>query len=118
MVDAFRARNMHVGLYHSLIDWHHPDYILDPHIGPYRDHPDREKLNVGRKQALRALGGALRLQAIGLGLEEAELCRGQLGAVQRGEHLPAAHLPPHDSLHVGEAAGDGRADARQRAQGQ
>jgi alpha-L-fucosidase len=51
MVAAFRERNMRVGLYHSLIDWHHPQYILDPHIGPYRDHPDREKLNRGRKQA-------------------------------------------------------------------
>jgi len=51
MVDAFRERNVRVGLYHSLIDWHHPDYVLDPHIGPYRDHPDREKLNVGRQQA-------------------------------------------------------------------
>jgi alpha-L-fucosidase len=51
MVDAFRGRGLHAGLYHSLIDWHHPDYILDPHIGPYRDHPDREKLNVGRKQS-------------------------------------------------------------------
>src|SRR5689334_18139410 len=28
MVEAFRARNMRVGFYHSLIDWHHPQYIL------------------------------------------------------------------------------------------
>ena len=30
IIDAFRDRNMHVGLYHSLIDWHHPHYVLDP----------------------------------------------------------------------------------------
>jgi alpha-L-fucosidase len=50
MVDAFRARDLRVGFYHSLIDWHHPDYVLDPYIGPYRDHPDREKMNRGRDQ--------------------------------------------------------------------
>ncbi len=50
MVQAFREENMRVGLYHSLIDWHHPNYVLDPHIGPYRDHKDREALNKGRDQ--------------------------------------------------------------------
>jgi alpha-L-fucosidase len=50
MVNAFREQNIRAGLYYSLIDWHHPQFILDPHIGPYRDHPDREKLNVGRDQ--------------------------------------------------------------------
>jgi alpha-L-fucosidase len=62
MVDAFRARKMKVGLYHSLIDWHHPHFVLDPHIGPYRAHPDREKLNAGRDQAkyARYLHGQVR----------------------------------------------------------
>ena len=41
MVDAFREQNMRVGFYHSLIDWHHKDYLVDPHIGPYRLSPDR-----------------------------------------------------------------------------
>jgi alpha-L-fucosidase len=50
MVEAFRNRDLRVGLYHSLIDWHHPDYILDPHIGPYRNAPNREELNKGRQQ--------------------------------------------------------------------
>ncbi len=48
MVEAFRSQNMRVGFYYSLIDWHHPHYILDRHIGPYRNHPDREKMNQGR----------------------------------------------------------------------
>ncbi|HWP40144.1 MAG TPA: alpha-L-fucosidase [Tepidisphaeraceae bacterium] len=50
MVNAFRSRGLRTGLYYSLIDWHHPHFVLDPHIGPYRDHPDREKLNRGRDQ--------------------------------------------------------------------
>ena len=29
MVDAFRAKNMRVGFYHSLLDWHHPHYTTD-----------------------------------------------------------------------------------------
>jgi alpha-L-fucosidase len=36
MVDAFRAQNMRVGFYHSLLDWHHPDYTVDQHH-PMRD---------------------------------------------------------------------------------
>jgi len=51
MIDAFRARNLKVGLYHSLLDWHHPHYVIDPHIGPLSGHPDRAKLNEGREQA-------------------------------------------------------------------
>jgi len=54
MVEAFRERNLRVGFYHSLIDWHHPQYVLDPHIGPYREHADREKMNKGRDQATYA----------------------------------------------------------------
>ena len=50
MVDAYRAQNMRVGFYHSLIDWHHPDYIVDPHIGPYRNAKNRDELNAGRDQ--------------------------------------------------------------------
>ncbi len=35
---AFRAEGLEVGLYYSLIDWHHPDY---PHFGD-RHHPQRD----------------------------------------------------------------------------
>lgn len=31
MVEAFRARNMKVGFYHSLLDWHHDHYTVDRH---------------------------------------------------------------------------------------
>ncbi|MGV9777899.1 alpha-L-fucosidase [Streptosporangium sp. NPDC003464] len=37
-LDAFRARGIKVGLYYSLLDWHHPDY---PHYGDFI-HPERD----------------------------------------------------------------------------
>lgn len=37
-LDAFRAEGLKVGLYYSLLDWHHPDY---PHYGD-RNHPERD----------------------------------------------------------------------------
>jgi alpha-L-fucosidase len=49
MVEAFREQNMRVGFYHSVIDWHHPHYVVDPHIGPHRL-KDRDALNQGRDQ--------------------------------------------------------------------
>ncbi len=47
VVDAFRAEGIRIGLYYSLLDWHHPDFIID-RIGPYRDSPDKAKMNKGR----------------------------------------------------------------------
>jgi len=49
MLEAFRARGLKVGFYHSLIDWHHPDFLVD-NVHPQRNHPDRKKLNEGRDQ--------------------------------------------------------------------
>ena len=49
MVEAFRERGLKVGLYHSLLDWHHPDFAIDD-LHPLRNRPDREKLNAGRDQ--------------------------------------------------------------------
>lgn len=37
-IDAFRAEGIRVGLYYSIIDWHHPDF---PHYGD-RQHPERD----------------------------------------------------------------------------
>jgi alpha-L-fucosidase len=50
MVDAFRARDLRVGLYHSIIDWHHPHYVIDNRSGPYREAPNLDELNRGRDQ--------------------------------------------------------------------
>ncbi len=36
MLDAFRSRGLKVGMYHSLIDWHHPDFPIDG-LHPMRD---------------------------------------------------------------------------------
>ncbi len=36
MVDAFRAQQFKVGFYHSVIDWHHPEYPIDG-LHPRRD---------------------------------------------------------------------------------
>ncbi len=48
-VEAFRDEGLGVGFYYSLLDWHHPDYIID------RNHPqsassddEYDKLNKGR----------------------------------------------------------------------
>jgi alpha-L-fucosidase len=52
MVDAFRARNMRVGFYHSLLDWHHNQYIIDTVHHPLRNKKELiAKLNKGCNQA-------------------------------------------------------------------
>ncbi len=62
MVKAFREQDMRVGFYHSLIDWHHPQYRIDSINGPYRNRPDRAQMNKGRDQAkyARYLHGQVR----------------------------------------------------------
>ena len=45
-VDAFRAEGLKVGLYFSLIDWHHPDFTVDSNH-PLRKQ-DRATVNAGR----------------------------------------------------------------------
>ena len=49
MVSAFRHQNMKVGFYHSLLDWHHPDYTLDIH------HPMRDDAAYAAEDANRKL---------------------------------------------------------------
>ncbi len=46
-VEAFRAEGLRVGLYYSLLDWHHPDYTVDWYH-PRRRDPRGESLNEGR----------------------------------------------------------------------
>lgn len=50
MVEAFRERDMKVGFYHSLIDWHHPEYVIDNKNHSLRSHPERDQLNARRDQ--------------------------------------------------------------------
>jgi alpha-L-fucosidase len=49
-VDAFRAEGIKIGFYHSLLDWHHPDFIIDGYH-PLRDEPDVAELNATRDMA-------------------------------------------------------------------
>lgn len=46
-VDAFRKAGLRVGFYYSLIDWHHPDFVIDS-LHPRRDDENVEELNRGR----------------------------------------------------------------------
>ncbi|MBI3987567.1 MAG: alpha-L-fucosidase [Lentisphaerae bacterium] len=48
MVDAFRGKGLKAGFYHSLIDWHHPEFPIDD-MHSMRGHADREKLNRPRR---------------------------------------------------------------------
>ncbi|WP_219334506.1 alpha-L-fucosidase [Boudabousia liubingyangii] len=43
-VEALRAEGLKVGFYYSLLDWHHPDFIID-HNHPRRDDPDARQQN-------------------------------------------------------------------------
>lgn len=47
MVDAFRNEGLRVGFYHSLIDWHHPDFPLD------WTHPLRDDEEARQREARR-----------------------------------------------------------------
>jgi len=49
-VEALRAEGLKVGFYHSLIDWHHPDFTIDG-VHPQRNATDVESLNSGRDMA-------------------------------------------------------------------
>lgn len=46
-VDAFRAQGIRIGFYYSLIDWHHPDFVID-FYHPLREHPQAEEMNKTR----------------------------------------------------------------------
>ena len=50
MVDAFRGEGLRVGFYHSLLDWHHPDFPVDGYH-PQRDDEEFKAKNFGRDMA-------------------------------------------------------------------
>ncbi len=47
LVEAFRAEGLRVGFYHSLIDWHHPDFPVDG-LHPRRDDEEFKAGAAGR----------------------------------------------------------------------
>ena len=50
MVEAFNAEGLRTGFYHSLIDWTHPEYVIDNRNHPQRQNPERAALNQKRNQ--------------------------------------------------------------------
>src|SRR5207253_475205 len=46
-VEAVRAEGLKVGFYHSLLDWHHPDFAIDDF------HPLRRRSEVPAMNAMR-----------------------------------------------------------------
>ncbi|HEX7121007.1 MAG TPA: alpha-L-fucosidase, partial [Gemmatimonadaceae bacterium] len=59
MIEAFRSRGLRTGFYYSLLDWHHPDYVVDVDNHPLRNQLDKssglpigdDDPNRGRDQA-------------------------------------------------------------------
>ncbi len=52
-VEAFRSEGLKVGLYYSVIDWHHPHFTIDG-IHPLRDDPNAEAMDKGRDMKIYA----------------------------------------------------------------
>ena len=50
VVEAFHAEGLRVGFYYSLLDWHHPDFTVDP-MHPMRNHPEAKQWNESRDMA-------------------------------------------------------------------
>lgn len=67
MVDAFRAQGLRPGFYHSLIDWRHPDFLVDV-LHPQRGE-NLDTLNSNRRQERYAkyLRGQVRELLTGFG---------------------------------------------------
>lgn len=49
IINAFNARGLRTGLYYSLLDWHHPEFVIDS-VHPLRFHPKRKEWNSQRDQ--------------------------------------------------------------------
>jgi len=67
-VDAFRAEGLRVGFYHSLLDWHHPEFPIDG-LHPQRDDEDAKTAAENRDVARYAdyLHGQVRELLTGYG---------------------------------------------------
>jgi alpha-L-fucosidase len=47
LLESFKNQGLRTGLYHSVIDWHHPEFPIDD-LHSRRNHPERNKLNKKR----------------------------------------------------------------------
>ncbi|KRG11980.1 hypothetical protein ACA29_12920 [Lederbergia galactosidilytica] len=52
MVNAFREEGLKVGFYHSLIDWHHPEFPIDG-LHPQRDDDEFNVMMMNLKKKLK-----------------------------------------------------------------
>lgn len=50
IVDAFREEVLRIGLYYSLLDWHHEDFTIDC-LRPMRNYPHALRMKEGRNMA-------------------------------------------------------------------
>ena len=68
LVEAFRAEGLRTGFYHSVIDWHHPQFVIDD-LHALRNSPQRERLNAQRDQSkyIEYLHGQVRELLTGFG---------------------------------------------------
>ena len=68
MVEAFRAEGLRTGFYHSVIDWHHPQFVIDD-LHALRNSPRRAQLNAQRDQSkyIEYLHGQVRELLTGFG---------------------------------------------------
>lgn len=111
---AFRKRGIKVGLYYSLLDWHHPDYPSHsdenhPHRGEARSsdrHPDFDRyLDYFHGQVEELLTGYGHLDVLWFDFSYADL----VGEAWRAEELVAMvrRLQPHIGLNNRLDAGAG-----------
>jgi alpha-L-fucosidase len=62
MVEAFRSKGLRTGFYYSLLDWHHPDYVIDGRIGPYREKTPEERAVLNKGRDMRRYAAYMREQ--------------------------------------------------------
>lgn len=60
--EAFRARGLRTGLYYSLLDWSHPDFVHDRHFGPFKDLPPAELAARNQGRDMRRYAAHMRTQ--------------------------------------------------------
>ncbi|MEM9915716.1 MAG: alpha-L-fucosidase [Planctomycetota bacterium] len=65
MVEAFNAHGLRTGFYHSLLDWHHPDYMIDR-----QNHPRRNELSPLTDLTGNHSGARLKAEDINQGREQ------------------------------------------------
>ncbi len=61
IVDAFRAEGLRIGFYYSLLDWHHPQFPIDPKH-PLRNRPAAEIAEMNRHRDVRKYAKYMRDQ--------------------------------------------------------